>query len=377
MVLVSPCPDETLVSVLARVCRINGVIDFRDLPALCLGERICPSFVDAQISFPEFCRKLNYAYGDAVAVLENFTWLGAQVRIGEINKTYFQRLLRGELTLSLGQLMFSDSTVLNYCEKCRRSDIQQFGVAYWHRVHQLPVVFFCPHHGDKLVKFGFKRSKLYEAFPLPGDFDVDWCIAQSASLDIRESWQGLGVFARDLLSGKIEPEVVEVALIDDLRTRELVTIAGAVRKTELHDQLMKYFFVGQATGFHPDSVRLANRITQGLDPGGGIVGGRAALLFWAFGNLTALEERCNWIRAFGFPEIPSAMKSAGEFGGASLRSHHRAVCLNYVIGHPDSSRLEFAKLEYRSFQWLLHNDEAWLDRKLPMPAQRIKQRSLF
>lgn len=36
---------------------------------------------------------------------------------------------------------------LRYCQECREEDMGRFGEAYWHRVHQLPGVIFCPSHG--------------------------------------------------------------------------------------------------------------------------------------------------------------------------------------------------------------------------------------
>ena len=36
---------------------------------------------------------------------------------------------------------------LRYCPQCVRKDREQFGECYWHRVHQVPGVLVCPHHG--------------------------------------------------------------------------------------------------------------------------------------------------------------------------------------------------------------------------------------
>ena len=36
---------------------------------------------------------------------------------------------------------------LRYCPQCVRGDREQYGECYWHRVHQVPGVIVCPHHG--------------------------------------------------------------------------------------------------------------------------------------------------------------------------------------------------------------------------------------
>ena len=36
---------------------------------------------------------------------------------------------------------------LRYCPQCVRGDRAQYGECYWHRVHQVPGVLVCPHHG--------------------------------------------------------------------------------------------------------------------------------------------------------------------------------------------------------------------------------------
>ena len=35
---------------------------------------------------------------------------------------------------------------LRYCNQCIEYDVNRYGEAYWHRVHQLPGVYVCPDH---------------------------------------------------------------------------------------------------------------------------------------------------------------------------------------------------------------------------------------
>lgn len=51
---------------------------------------------------------------------------------------------------------------LRFCSDCIDSDWNQFGIEYWHRVHQLPGVLVCPKHGALLKEhIGSGRSQVF------------------------------------------------------------------------------------------------------------------------------------------------------------------------------------------------------------------------
>lgn len=47
-----------------------------------------------------------------------------------------------------------------FCPVCANSDIQRFGVAYWHVCHQLPFIRVCPEHNLWLIGASVKRGML-------------------------------------------------------------------------------------------------------------------------------------------------------------------------------------------------------------------------
>ena len=54
-----------------------------------------------------------------------------------------------------------ESLSIKYCPECARADAQNFGVAYWHRSHQIPGIESCSSHQARLVHFPLKgRSRL-------------------------------------------------------------------------------------------------------------------------------------------------------------------------------------------------------------------------
>ncbi|WP_336511217.1 TniQ family protein, partial [Vibrio anguillarum] len=55
---------------------------------------------------------------------------------------------------------------LKMCPVCVQEDIRQFGVAYWHRVHQIPAIESCCEHQQQLVDVRLpKRLKLAVGYP--------------------------------------------------------------------------------------------------------------------------------------------------------------------------------------------------------------------
>lgn len=48
---------------------------------------------------------------------------------------------------------------LKYCPECVHNDLDEFGVAYWHRSHALPFIRSCWRHGCDLVELDFKGNK--------------------------------------------------------------------------------------------------------------------------------------------------------------------------------------------------------------------------
>jgi hypothetical protein len=52
----------------------------------------------------------------------------------------------------------------NFCRECAQEDLARYGEALWRRVHQLPGVFVCPHHGTSLCQGPLRRRYLVGVF---------------------------------------------------------------------------------------------------------------------------------------------------------------------------------------------------------------------
>lgn len=152
MLLPKHLPDETLCSLIARIARINGLKDIRVLLPMLLAGRKEKSFIDTLLSLTEFCEGVSYAYGTTIELLREQTWLPELARLGELNSSTLENIAEGRLLLSLGQMSFLGPSVLSCCPRCIESDIADFGVAYWHRVHQPGAVVSCPSHQGVVIK---------------------------------------------------------------------------------------------------------------------------------------------------------------------------------------------------------------------------------
>lgn len=374
MLLPTPLPDELFVSVLARLGRLNGMRDLREVAERCCGLQACSSFIDARLILPEFCERINNAYGEPDKLLEQLTTLGARRSIGEIDEAAWNSLVYGESSISVGELIFHGVMELRFCPSCREADIDREGIAYWHRMHQMPILRCCVVHGDRLKKAVIKRVALHQSFPLPGDFSgeagVDLPLAWSNSFEIE-----LGKFSKALLTQQRPSQgLLEQALLEGLRQQKILTSNGGLRTGDLSD-----LFIYLSHRSESPVGRSFRQVVRGIrEPERGVAFGRALLLCALFGDWRIAEENCKWVEVLGRGDR-NVVRDPHDFemGQPSMRERHREKCRAYIFNDLSYSRLGFTKQNYRSFRWLLHNDKVWLDNHLPVLERDMEQLALF
>ncbi|TXT29781.1 MAG: hypothetical protein FD131_2247 [Rhodocyclaceae bacterium] len=357
---------------------MNGFSDFRDMASTYCGDGPVSSFIDAEINLSRFSRQTNFAYPGAQELLHHLTWYGAQVKLGEMAWQRIEGLAKGNVGLTLGTSVFPDSAVLGYCPSCRECDFQHYGMTYWHRLHQLPIVFFCPIHGDRVVRVRIKRSFLHKEFPVPGDFESDQNSSEPKFSLNENFWRGVAVMAAEVLQGAELPDadLMFSVMADELRRRKFVPPLSGGRLTALSEQLAAQALDNPSATRSPETVVFLKRIARSFDePAAGMVLGRIVLLYWLFGELATVRERCRWLSVFGSESEISLPKAATI--RTKLEAQYRRACTAYIKAHPECTRLDFQRAEYRNFRWLLHNDKIWLDRQLPIPHRGGKQFVLF
>lgn len=376
MILPSHRPDETLCSLLARMARLNGITDFRDLAEAFFGEALCTSFIDARIHLPTLCIRLREVYGDPISVIERFTWLGARVRLGEVESSWLNTLANGDGTIQLGDLTFQNEAMLGYCPTCVQHDVDRFGVAYWHRLHQLSIVRCCPEHGDWIRRIKIKRSSLHCSFPLPGDFISNEDSSEAAVAVVTRRCQELAYLAFLALhcTWPFEISIARLALERELRTCGLLDKKGKVIRKELAIWLYQGFCEEGDT--HKQLVSQIVRSFNGRNTGDALC--RVALIYLMFGSWAFFEERCRWETALRSDQGErSGAISASVEADEMRREQYRKNCIEFIETNSSPTRHNFIRTEYRSFRWLLRNDKEWLDFQLPILYQSPVQLTLF
>lgn len=388
MIFPEPLPDETLASLLTRLSRLNGYVDYCDLANQLFRSHKVTSFIDTKINFPMFCEAVGSAYGSPQDVIRNLTNIYAQMQLGELDLPELQEVENGHLTPQLGDLTFYGTTALSFCRSCVTNDIARHGVSYWHRLHQLPVTLCCTVHGDCLSRFSCQRSRLHQSFPLPSDAVVQTNAVHEPTRDGQSVfWSGIASLADNLFSDRSAPfesgKIREV-LLGQLRARGLVTPTGRLRSAEF-DTASRLFFPDSPAEFNVPICLLLGKPKQLLrgvtDFSPSVHFLRVILIYWLFGEWAAFKEQCDWSHILGEPLASTNKQGVGQGGvnydESAILLVHRQVCVDYAKESPNPSRLEFLRNHYRSFRWLLHRDRSWLDTQLPVPPKQLIQLELF
>jgi len=129
----------------------------------------------------------------------------------------------------------NDDANMYYCNECVECDVDSYGVAYWHKAHQLYGVLFCPTHGCRLCSLGVARRTI----KLP---------PQETDIKIRENRENVNSFSvfsqwaltqRDfeLFEGKTLTNCYRVALFN----KELACNSLRIRQHQLRKDLFNFY----------------------------------------------------------------------------------------------------------------------------------------
>jgi hypothetical protein len=72
-----------------------------------------------------------------------------------------------KVSLGLPASRLGAADLLRYCVGCYWDDIQTYGIAYWHRSHQLPGMLVCPRHGTALLSLDSREIRASFSLVLP------------------------------------------------------------------------------------------------------------------------------------------------------------------------------------------------------------------
>jgi len=221
-------PDETLDSVLARafklyafeswryvyqeLCGIPGRLPLNGIPGRL--DNIA-AFLGGPLTGMEVLRSLTLWNG-----LSAFMSLDDRAHLAE-------RLVADRRVgcSTKGQVKPRTRQPFRYCEACVREDHDAYGISYWHRSHQMPLVNLCWKHGVMLRQFMASRG--LQVIPMPrADLPEAILCGGECALDSRR----FALFAHQILESNAFPS--SQSLKDTYWTR--MSLRGLTFGTRVH-----------------------------------------------------------------------------------------------------------------------------------------------
>lgn len=160
-----PYPDELLLSYFFRTLNINGIY-LEVFEKFYVGQEHfqCNTFsYEIKKEFLPFyqCLPDNFHHGARELFLALSTFpFQAIFMTQEEQMQYVNNVFRP--VDRLNTLMMPRIKDLCICPTCWQEDIKKYNEPYFHRVHQLPGMYFCPTHHTKLYGFSEKNVKIAE-----------------------------------------------------------------------------------------------------------------------------------------------------------------------------------------------------------------------
>lgn len=363
--------DETLYSLMVRVCRLNGFVDCRDLYEKQFNLGVCTSFVDLQVDWTEV---FNVHMGQYAKSIQD--WHSVNYPSPAERKT---DPFKGKYSLS--EVSFSGGSNLLFCPKCRNEDLRQFGFSFWRISHQWEFCDWCVTHEVRLQRLQVKKSTLHIYGYLPSDTtDID---AQEdrlvTSLDLSIAFPE---FRRKLLLDQMKAEAglsnnLNGMLLDGIRGIGCLKDDGKIAA-----RLLSKFLCQRLMGCEPAqldrvNLRRIGRLVSALKSGQftPVSEESVALVATLYKSTEALHNQYLWASVLGYQGVDPTASNIGA--DTDVRVRHRKVCLDYLKQNDAPSRLEFTQRHYRSFCWLNRWDSDWLDVRLSMAGRQPKQLDLF
>jgi hypothetical protein len=135
---------------------------------------------------------------------------------------------------------------LRYCKECIISDKEEFGEAYWHRIHQVPSVLICPIHktwikDSNIKKFEISPKDYYCADTIELN-PVEELIEKNKRF--RDLAIGVAEDIQWILNSKIKsqnPESIKARYLNSMKELGLASFKGRIDQKSLLQDFIKYY----------------------------------------------------------------------------------------------------------------------------------------
>lgn len=387
LILPERWPDETMCGLWARIARINGLRQL-DVAGILTGEERPTSVIGCPVNIKYFCEVTKGAYGSPSDLLRQISMFPALAHLGVISASTLADVENGTTRPDLGMLEFGVSRghYWRVCKKCMEQDAKRFGVAYWHRAHQLPTSQYCTEHGLKLDRVNLRRVQLHENLVLPFEVTAQIEHGSNAEGERNSMCFEVSILGRDVLADHSE-QFSKKAILETYKSGLLqmgfLTGTGKVCFAEYLKKFGQEYEVKassiaslleQSKVNHPR--QLLYGITNDLEcrPFA-----RVLLVRLLFGTWAAFKAQCRWNDVLGRGNniVGSESQTLKGYSFAAMLNKNRQACLDYKASRIAPTRFEFMRVSYRVFRWLRQNDRMWLDEALPMQPRIMGQTTLF
>ena len=249
------------------------------------------------------------------------------------------------------------------CNICREEDEARYGVAIWHRKHQLLTTLKCPIHLCELHSHKISKKLMHDKLMLP--FDTHGILMkQDASFDkLFIELARLGYEALCDSETPFSPTVIKQTFVDEMYRRGYFT----------RGKVNSHYFIEFESSFGKPFLELMKAewgISSAQDLLDGIINEvsdktsyatRLILIHWWFGSWKLFKSKCFWANAFKHC-TPTELINDIE----SIKIQYRKKCLYLIDSGHVVDRASLLKQEYKIFRWLKVNDKRWLDQHLPI-----------
>ncbi len=377
-------PDESLYSLVARIGRLNRWLDPITVCKALAANQAVTSSINYSLRLCDFAHVTGNAYGSPQEIAATMTPIRLVAHLGGIGSERLQAIESGQEPFDLSLTTLIGKTSWKICPNCQAEDQEAYGISYWHRQHQLPTSFACAQHAIALERVEVRKAILHERFILPGDADGKRIKIQIP--EVFANWNSIasaGAEGLNDVSAPVLPESVRQAFIVGLRQRGLMTRNGKLRNKEYMQEFSHQFgdvsLLGLTT--RRDLTFDAATLVMGLED---LVANSAVhrlmLVFWLFGSWAVFKERCLWEDTFAVGRLDSWQEERNRVEKErfeKLSRQHRDACRKYKESVSNPTRREFWSESQKSMHWLLHNDQQWIDKELPMPNTKKNQNVLI
>ncbi|MGV2291887.1 TnsD family Tn7-like transposition protein [Trinickia sp. YCB016] len=393
-------PDETVFSMLARAHCLGGYESAVAASRAILGDERAALLFDFPRRLEELGRLIPGRLSDPAALAINATCLPFFTRFRDrsVEERAIQKMCGPSVAalkddLGLRASAAGPQSTVKACPDCMAEDTATHGIAYWHRILQLPGVTVCPIHRVPLLESAPVRQGKQRTLFLPHELRWTYPVTRNQEAATYKCSLRLANLAAAALSyalpGGFQPLALYYTYRHGLKAGGFLSRGNRLRFASLERLLDAH------VGKLPASIRLCrpelSRETNSLLT---ILRAKQQtfntlphlvlidFLFESWDHFVstyewehAMNAKVNAHGGLSTDRVPSEVRSRRSH---TLQMESRwdrctTAILRYMKEQPDCTRSQLVKVCGGPWRWLYRNDREWLDANAPAPLPRRRR----